>query len=302
MGHPIHKHMHTHITKSNVKAAIKDDKAHMDYLKRDIKDDQKAGGKYKDINQTADEKHISKLAGDVKYDEKKEGMSRYEYEGMSRMHSPLNVDPSAKMKGKKDYSFGQKALGTVKNIGNYAAAGASKFLNAGSGYGKGGGSQPMDKGGIAASYKDNADRARGFQQGHLDAAKKRRDEGSAFFRHTSEHSTEEYMARKDAAIKKSKGMSRYSSPVNNITYGDKSGKTGYIGQERYDLNEYNPVDDRAGSPAKFDKMSRKQEKRLGREFRTAMGTATKKDKRKNKRDTKKTMRHVRKHGSGLKMD
>ena len=40
MGHPIHKHMHTHITKSNVKAAIKDDKAHMDYLKRDIKDDQ----------------------------------------------------------------------------------------------------------------------------------------------------------------------------------------------------------------------------------------------------------------------
>ena len=34
MGHPIHKHMHTHITKSNVKAAIKDDKAHMDYLKK----------------------------------------------------------------------------------------------------------------------------------------------------------------------------------------------------------------------------------------------------------------------------
>jgi len=153
MGHPIHKHMHTHITKQNVAAAIRDDKAHMDYLKRDVKDDQRAGGKYKDINQTADEKHISKLAGDVKYDEKKEGMSRYEYEGMSR--------------------------------------------------------------------------------------------------HTSEHSTEEYMARKDAAIKKSKGMSRYSSPVNNITYGDKSGKTGYIGQERYDLNEYNPVDDRAGMSRKI---------------------------------------------------
>jgi hypothetical protein len=76
MAHPIHKHMHTHITKQNVKAAIRDDKAHMDYLKRDVKDDQRAGGKYKDINQTADEKHISKLAGDVKYDEKKEGMSR----------------------------------------------------------------------------------------------------------------------------------------------------------------------------------------------------------------------------------
>ena len=45
----------------------------------------------------------------------------------------------------------------------------------------------------------------------------------------SEHSTEEYMARKDAAIKKAKGMSRYSSPANNITYGmTKSGPTGLI--------------------------------------------------------------------------
>ena len=140
MGHPIHKHMHTHITKSNVKAAIKDDKAHMDYLKRDVKDDQKFNVADKDTRQTHDEQHITNLAQDVKYDEKKEGMSR----------------------------------------------------------------------------------------------------------HTSEHSTEEYMARKDAAIKKAKGMSRYSSPANNITYGDKSGPTGYIGEERKDLMKYNPVDDRAG--------------------------------------------------------
>ena len=60
--------MGTKITKSNVKSTIRDDKAHMDYLKRDVRDDQRAGGKYKDINQTADEKHISKLAGDVKAD------------------------------------------------------------------------------------------------------------------------------------------------------------------------------------------------------------------------------------------
>ena len=57
--------MGTKITKSNVRSAIKDDKAHIDYLKRDVLDDQKKGGKYKDINQTADEKHISKLAGDI---------------------------------------------------------------------------------------------------------------------------------------------------------------------------------------------------------------------------------------------
>ena len=60
----------TKITKSNVDAAMRDDAAHIDYLKRDVLDDQKYGGKYKDENQTADEKHISKLAGDMKYDKK----------------------------------------------------------------------------------------------------------------------------------------------------------------------------------------------------------------------------------------
>lgn len=38
----------------------------------------------------------------------------------------------------------------------------------------------------------------------------------------------------------------HKSPANNITYGDKSGPTGYIGEERKDLMKYNPVDDRAG--------------------------------------------------------
>jgi len=85
MGHPIHKHMHTHITKSNVHAAIKDDKAHMDYLKRDVKDDQKFHAKDKDEKQTADEKHITHLAEDVKYDEKKEHVSR-------RSSSPAKVE------------------------------------------------------------------------------------------------------------------------------------------------------------------------------------------------------------------
>ena len=69
--------MDTKITKGNVKSAIKDDKAHMDYLKQDVLADQKKGGKYKDINQTADEKHISKLAGDVKAD--KSFMSKHSH-------------------------------------------------------------------------------------------------------------------------------------------------------------------------------------------------------------------------------
>jgi len=65
-------------------------------------------------------------------------------------------------------------------------------------------------------------------------------------RHTSEHSTEEYMDRKDAAIKKAKGMSRKSSPANNINYG-----TGYIGEQRADLMKYNAVDDKAGMSRKY---------------------------------------------------
>jgi len=59
------------VTSSNMGATKKDDEAHMDYLKQDIKYDNKHG--HSDENMTADEKHISKLAGDLKYDEKKQG-------------------------------------------------------------------------------------------------------------------------------------------------------------------------------------------------------------------------------------
>lgn len=59
-------HAHTKITKGNVKSAEKDDAAHIDYLKQDINYDAKHGGSDKQM--TDDEKHISKLAGDLKYD------------------------------------------------------------------------------------------------------------------------------------------------------------------------------------------------------------------------------------------
>ena len=109
MAHPIHKHMHTFITKQNVKAAIRDDKAHMDYLKRDIKDDQRHGGKYKDENQTADEKHISKLAGDVKYDEKKEGLSRESaYQHAKNLEKYNPVDDRAGMSRYKKEGMSRK--------------------------------------------------------------------------------------------------------------------------------------------------------------------------------------------------
>ncbi len=165
MGHPIHKHMHTSITKGNVKAAIKDDKAHMDYLKQDVLADQKAGGKYKDINQTADEKHISKLAGDVKYDEKKEGMSRYS--------SPAN-----------NVSYGDKS-----GITGYIGEERKDLMKY----------NPVDDRAGMSKYKK---------------------EGMS--RHTSEHSTEEYMSRKDAAIKKSQGEDGMSRQKYGGNKGDES--------------------------------------------------------------------------------
>tara|TARA_R100001086_G_scaffold90511_2_gene44620 strand:+ start:2640 stop:3068 length:429 start_codon:yes stop_codon:yes gene_type:complete len=64
-------HAHTKVTKENYKATERDDAAHIDYLKRDIKYDNKHG--HSDENMTADEKHISKLAGDMKYDKEHHG-------------------------------------------------------------------------------------------------------------------------------------------------------------------------------------------------------------------------------------
>ena len=64
-------HAHTKVTSKNLRATEKDDAAHMDYLKRDINYDAKHGGS--DRQMTDDEKHISKLAVDLKYDKRKHG-------------------------------------------------------------------------------------------------------------------------------------------------------------------------------------------------------------------------------------
>ena len=66
-----HDHAHTKVTKENYKASERDDAAHIDYLKRDIIYDDHHG--HSDEKMTADEKHISKLAGDMKYDKEHHG-------------------------------------------------------------------------------------------------------------------------------------------------------------------------------------------------------------------------------------
>ncbi len=76
---------------------------------------------------------------------------------------------------------------------------------------------------------------------------------------------------------KKEGMSRYSSPANNVSYGDKSGITGYIGEERKDLMKYNPVDDRAGmSKYKKEGMSRHTSEHSTEEYMSRKDAAIKK--------------------------
>ena len=64
-------HAHTKVTKANYDSSVKDDAAHISYLKQDIIYDSKHGGSDKQM--TNDEKHISKLAGNIKYDKKHHG-------------------------------------------------------------------------------------------------------------------------------------------------------------------------------------------------------------------------------------
>ena len=66
---------HTRVTSHNFAATRRDDQAHMQYLKEDVDYDNKYG--HSDIDMTADEKHISKLAGDLKYDDKHHGAARH---------------------------------------------------------------------------------------------------------------------------------------------------------------------------------------------------------------------------------
>ena len=70
-------HAHTKVTSKNYDDAVKDDAAHIDYLKRDVDYDNKHG--HSDSSMTSDEKHISKLAGDMKYDKEHHGSPAKSY-------------------------------------------------------------------------------------------------------------------------------------------------------------------------------------------------------------------------------
>ena len=97
---------------------------------------------------------------------------------------------------------------------------------------------------------------------HLQSPKGKKEHGAGMSRYGSDYSDSpaELTAGGKKKIMASDANPAFkkaiaNSPIDNVSYGDKSGKTGYIGgmsryesvkKERKDLNTINPVDDKAG--------------------------------------------------------
>jgi hypothetical protein len=103
-----HDHAHTKVTKENYKASERDDAAHIDYLKRDIIYDDHHG--HSDEKMTADEKHISKLAGDMKYDKEHHGSAaKHINKFMDENHQHNKNHDERPMHSHKNYEPKKKA-------------------------------------------------------------------------------------------------------------------------------------------------------------------------------------------------
>jgi len=133
-------HAHTKVTSKNYDDSVKDDAAHIDYLKRDINYDAKHS--HNDENMTADEKHISKLAGDMKYDKehhgspaknivgmagKAAGMASEAFKGIVRKQAAEHLKNAAKKVHSNMKNLNKKSVDDVENsaidsgVGNYGA-------------------------------------------------------------------------------------------------------------------------------------------------------------------------------------
>ena len=97
---------------------------------------------------------------------------------------------------------------------------------------------------------------------HLESPRGKKEHGAGMSRYSSSDSPAELTAKGKKKIMASDANPAFkkaiaSSPIDNVSYGDKSGKTGYIGEAKYDM-EYNAVDDITQGKGKADYgMSRK---------------------------------------------
>jgi len=108
-------HAHTRVTSKNYDDAVRDDAAHIDYLKRDVLYDDHHG--HSDENMTADEKHISKLAGDMKYDKEHHGSPAKFHEPKDAAHGDRVSHKSGKTRKEIMAEQNERAKGTRQGAG-----------------------------------------------------------------------------------------------------------------------------------------------------------------------------------------
>ena len=121
-----YNHAHTKVTRNNYGATVKDDLAHMHYLKMDIMYDDHHG--HSDEKMTADEKHISKLAGDLKYDKEHHGPGK---EKPKQKHEGGEFDPNVKVEGEVVVTGKRKTGGSGEIVstptGKYRKVGGNLY-------------------------------------------------------------------------------------------------------------------------------------------------------------------------------
>jgi len=220
--HPIHKHMSSRMSarkadeRYDAKEAYNKNlsgKARLHYLENDIHDkgmSMKAPMDMKtpmDMKSPMDMGHMSaaKMKTPMEMGHSPAEMGHKSPAEMGHK-SPADMRGDRR-KPKKEYSFGEKLIGTAKNIKDYAT---SKIK----------GSKTLDGIGITNPQGFDFVRKENLQKSKAASSRaaKRKKEGSSFF---------------------------MKSPVEK---GHESAK-----QEKKDLMKYNPVDDRAGSPADLKK-------------------------------------------------
>ena len=226
MGHPIHKHMSSGQRYDDKQAYNKklSSKARLHYLENEEHD---------------------------------KGMSRYE-EGMSRQASPLNAAKSAGRSGHPRHM-----QSGADNSGNPNAASPDEYWR----------THQQSRHHRSAPKETEEAPSRKASPLNIDGGKAKHEkhigrklDDQTWGGHTQTEKHHRGPSRKASPLndfnggyhkvqhakgEAHKGTSRKSSPVNNITYGDISGKTGYMGEAKYDM-EYNAVDDITQGKGKAD--------------------------------------------------
>ena len=185
--HPIHKHMSSRMggrkadERYDAKEAYNKDlsgKARLHYLENDIHDKGMSMKTPMDMKSPMDMGHSP-----------------------AEMKSPMQVGPGVKPGKKKEYSFGQKLMGTAKNVGDYISGSYNK-------------SEVLAGIGVTNPHGSDAERKHdlGKSKKAFARAAKRKKEGSAFFMESEGQEKKDLM--KYNPVDDRAGSKKKTSPVN----------------------------------------------------------------------------------------